>query len=130
MIIIQKLLLTLVVVSFFLSISQGTVLALNPKEVPIKGMVNLIDLGADSCLPCKMMAPILTKLEKNYKGKAVIVFIDVSKFPDQVKRFGIRTIPTQIFFDKKGKEVYRHEGFMSEKQNIEIIDHIQKIGTN
>ncbi len=88
-------------------------------------MVNLIDLGADSCLPCKMMAPILEKLEKIYQGKAAIIFIDVRKFPDQAKRFGIRAIPTQIFFDKKGKEVYRHEGFMSEKQNVEIIAHMQ-----
>jgi thioredoxin 1 len=74
----------------------------NPvKEVPVKGMVNLVDLGADTCLPCKMMAPILEKLEKVYRGKAAIIFIDVSKFPDQAKRFGIRVIPTQIFFDKK-----------------------------
>jgi thioredoxin 1 len=130
MIIIQRHLLILAVVFFILSISQDTVYAGNPKEVPVKGLVNLLDLGADSCLPCKMMAPILEKLEKVYRGKAAIIFIDVRKFPDQAKRFGIRAIPTQIFFDKKGKEVYRHEGFMSEKQNIEIIAHIQKIGAN
>lgn len=97
------------------------------KEVPVKGLVNLVDLGADYCLPCKMMAPILTKLEKNYQGKAVVVIIDVDKFPDQTKRFGIRVIPTQIFYDKKGKEVYRHEGFMSER---EIIARFKKMGVH
>ena len=50
-----------------------------PPDVPVKGMVTMIDLGAKSCIPCKMMAPILEKLEKDYKGKAAIVFIDVWK---------------------------------------------------
>jgi thioredoxin 1 len=85
-----------------------------PPDVPVKGMVTMLDLGANSCVPCKMMAPILQKLEKEYAGKATIVFIDVWKDPSQSKKFGIRTIPTQIFFDKEGKEVYRHSGFMSE----------------
>ena len=98
-----------------------------PKEVPVKGLVNLVDLGSDYCLPCKMMTPVLTKVEKNYQGKAAVVYIDVDKFPDQVKRFGIRVIPTQIFFDQKGKEVYRHEGFLSEK---EIVAQFKKMGVD
>ena len=70
--------------------------------MPVKGMVTLIDLGADQCVPCKMMAPILTKLQKDYKDKAAIVVIDVYKNNDQVQRFGIRAIPTQIFYDPNG----------------------------
>ena len=84
------------------------------RDVPVKGMVTMVDLGANACIPCKMMAPIMAKVEKKYKGKAAVVFIDVWKDPAPAKRFGIRAIPTQIFFDKKGKEVQRHEGFMSE----------------
>ena len=72
------------------------------KDVPVKGMVTMIDLGATSCIPCKMMAPILKKLKKAYKGNAAIIFIDVWKHRGQSKRFGIRVIPTQLFFDKKG----------------------------
>jgi thioredoxin 1 len=96
--------------------SPGTAFAEpgKPPEVPVKGMVTMVDLGANSCIPCKMMAPIMEKLEKDYKGKAAIIFIDVGKDPGQVKRFGIRAIPTQIFYDKEGNEVYRHVGFMSE----------------
>lgn len=90
-------------------------------HVPVKGMVTLIDLGADQCVPCKMMAPILTKLQKDYKDKAAIVVIDVYRYNDQVQRFGIRAIPTQIFFDPNGKEVYRHTGFMSEKAIVEQL---------
>lgn len=91
------------------------------REVPVKGMVTMLDLGADSCIPCKMMAPILTKMEKRYDGKAAIIFIDVWKHRDQAKRFGVRAIPTQIFFDKEGKEIYRHVGFMSEAAIVEQL---------
>ena len=69
-------------------------------DVPVKGMVTMIDLGADKCVPCKMMAPIIAKIEKAYEGRATIVFIDVWKHNEQAKRFGIRAIPTQIFFDE------------------------------
>ena len=85
----------------------------------------MIDLGAKSCIPCKMMAPIITKLEKKYDGRAAIVFIDVWKNRDQAKRFRIRAIPTQIFFDKEGKEIFRHVGFMSEKA---IVEQLKKMG--
>ncbi len=94
-------------------------------DVPVKGMVTMVDLGADACIPCKMMAPIITKLEKTYRGKAAIVFIDVWKNKDQAKRFGIRAIPTQIFFDGKGKEIYRHTGFMSE---ADIVSQLKGMG--
>jgi len=92
-----------------------------PPEVPVKGMVTLVDLGAGACIPCKMMAPILEKLEKVYRGKAAIVFVDVWKNPGGAEPFKIRVIPTQIFYDKKGKEVYRHEGFMSEKDIVAVL---------
>jgi len=98
-----------------------------PQEVPVKDMVTMVDLGAKSCIPCKMMAPILEKLDKDYKGKAAILFIDVWKDPDQAKRFGIQTIPTQIFYDKQGKEVLRHSGFMSEEA---IVTQLKKMGVN
>ena len=96
-------------------------------DVPVKDMVTMVDLGAKSCIPCKMMAPIMEKLEKDYKGKAAIIFIDVWKEPDQAKRFGIRAIPTQIFYDKEGKEVYRHEGFMSENA---IVTQLKNMGVD
>jgi thioredoxin 1 len=98
-----------------------------PQEIPVKDMVTMVDLGAKSCIPCKMMAPILEKLEKDYRGKAAILFVDVWKEPDQAKRFGIQTIPTQIFYDKQGKEVMRHKGFMSEEA---IVAQLKKMGVN
>jgi thioredoxin 1 len=97
------------------------------KTVPVKGMVTMVDLGATRCIPCKMMAPILQKLEKRYAGKAAIVFLDVWVDPKPAKRFGIRAIPTQVFFNKKGEEVSRHEGFMSEEAIVAVL---QKLGVN
>lgn len=105
----------------------GTGYAFSEKfeKVPVKGIVTMIDLGSKKCIPCKMMAPILEKMEKNYKEKAAIIFIDVWENRDQAQRFGIRAIPTQIFFNKEGKEVYRHVGFMGETA---IIEQLKKMG--
>ena len=95
--------------------TQSLTATVSQPVVPVAGMVTMIDLGAKKCIPCKMMAPILAKLEKEYAGRAAVVFLDVWEDPAPAKRFGIRAIPTQIFFDKAGKEVYRHEGFLSEE---------------
>jgi thioredoxin 1 len=78
-------------------------------------MVTMVDLGAASCIPCKMMAPILDKLEKRYRGKAAVVFIDLRYYGEAGEQFGVQAIPTQIFFDKNGREISRHVGFMSEE---------------
>jgi len=114
---------------FFVLSVAGTAFADPGKtpEIPVKGMVTMVDLGANSCIPCKMMAPILEKLEKQYQGKAAIVFLDVWKDKEPAKRFGIRAIPTQIFFDKDGNEVYRHVGFMSEKA---IVTQLKDMGVD
>ena len=95
--------------------------AASPPEAPVKGMVTLVDLGAKKCIPCKLMAPILAKLEKVYTGRAAIVFFDVWEDPKPAHRFGVRVIPTQIFFDASGREVLRHEGFMSEEAIVKQL---------
>lgn len=86
-------------------------------QVPAPGMVTMVDLGAKKCIPCKMMAPILAELEKEYQGRAAVIFIDVWEKPEAGPKFGIRAIPTQIFYDAQGKEVTRHEGFL-DKESI------------
>ena len=105
-------------ICMLLMFAHPTLLHAEITQVPVKGMVTMVDLGARSCIPCKMMAPILAKLEKEYAGKAAVVFFDVREDPAPAKRFGIRAIPTQIFFDKTGKEVYRHEGFLGEEEIV------------
>ena len=73
----------------------------------------LVDLGAGKCIPCKMMAPVLEELKSKYQGKLEVVFIDVWENPDEAKAYGIKMIPTQIFYDASGNELFRHEGFFS-----------------
>ena len=111
-------------VVFILSFTQY-VFAQDYSKFPVKGVVTMIDLGAKKCIPCKMMAPILARLEKAYEGKADIVFIDVWENRRQAPRFKIRAIPTQIFFNKQGEEVYRHLGFLDEKS---IVKQLTKMG--
>jgi len=98
----------------FFVVSASPAFSAGHKNVPVKGMVTMVDLGAASCIPCKMMAPILDKLEKRYQGKAAVVFIDLRYNREAIERFGIQAIPTQIFFDKNGREISRHIGYMSE----------------
>ncbi len=73
----------------------------------------LLDLGADKCVPCKMMTPILEELRNDYAGALTVEFIDVWKDPPAAQPFGIKVIPTQIFFAQDGTELFRHEGFFS-----------------
>ena len=86
--------------------------------VPISGIPKLLDLGSKSCIPCKMMAPILEELQKDYAGRLDVEFIDVwvKENAAKAKEFGISTIPTQIFFDASGKEIWRHEGYISKEE--------------
>ena len=90
-------------------------------QIPTPGLVTMVDLGADRCVPCRMMAPILKELQKEYAGRASIVFIDVWEHRDQAKRFGVRSIPTQIFFDKDGREIGRHVGFWDKRSIVAIF---------
>lgn len=76
-----------------------------------KALPRLVDLGAGKCIPCKMMAPILEDLKKSLVGKLEVQFIDVWENPEAGKQYGINLIPTQIFYDAQGMELFRHEGF-------------------
>jgi thioredoxin 1 len=103
--------------------TEATALASeDTKPGPVKGMITMIDLGAKECVPCKMMIPVMENVERRYKGKAAILFIDVWKDKEPAARFGIKAIPTQIFFNTEGDEVYRHRGFMSEAEIDKVFD--------
>jgi thioredoxin 1 len=67
-------------------------------DIPI-----MLDFGASYCPPCREMAPVIEKLNKELQGKAIIKYIDIEKFPELTNNYPISVIPTQIFFDKEGK---------------------------
>ena len=79
------------------------------------GIPRLVDLGSTTCIPCKMMAPILDDLKKEFVGKLQVDFIDVNVNEEAGKPYNIKLIPTQVFFDASGKELWRHEGFFSKE---------------
>lgn len=91
----------------------------SPQQPQPEALPRLIDLGADKCVPCKMMAPILDELKEEYQGRFEVEFIDVWKKPEAGRQWRIRVIPTQIFIDTSGKELYRHEGFFSKEDILE-----------
>lgn len=80
------------------------------------GKPSLVDFGSEGCKPCEMLAPILKTLKQKYEGKANIVYVSVKKEQILAARYGIRSIPVQVFFDASGKEVYRHTGFWPQEK--------------
>lgn len=82
---------------------------------PVTSLPRLVDLGSDTCIPCKMMMPVLDQLRKEYAGRLRVEFINVRETPGEGAKYGIKLIPTQIFIDASGKELFRHEGFISKE---------------
>jgi thioredoxin 1 len=80
------------------------------------GRPSMVDFGASGCRPCDMMAPILEMLKKKHEGKANILFVHVREEQVLAARYGVQSIPVQVFFDKDGKEVFRHVGFFPQDE--------------
>ena len=97
------------------------------RTAPTTGLPKLIDLGAGKCIPCKKMAPILEELKEQYAGVLEVEFIDVWRNPGAGDQYGIQLIPTQIFYDAGGKELFRHEGFFSKE---DILAKWKELGVN
>jgi thioredoxin 1 len=102
--------------------ATGSVPATRPAGLP-----RLVDLGGRQCKVCMEMAPILEQLAADFAGRLEVDFFDVWAAPEVGKSFGIRLIPTQIFFDAEGRELFRHEGFMSRQ---DILDKWKELGVD
>lgn len=85
----------------------------SPQSLP-----RLLDLGADKCVPCKAMAPIIEEMSGTFAGRLNVEFIDVWKNRDAASQYSIQVIPTQIFFDADGGELFRHQGFFSREDML------------
>jgi thioredoxin 1 len=102
---------------------ENTVVA----ETKDNAIVTFVEIGSVNCIPCRMMQPVMKKVEEKYGSKVKIVFYDVwtQEGAPYAQKFGIRVIPTQVFLDKNGKEFFRHEGYFP----FEAIDELlQKHG--
>lgn len=111
-----------------ISMSAATGMADAPdSKTQTPKLPRLVDLGAKQCIPCKKMAPILDELTSEYAGIMDVEFIDVWQKENAVKaqKYGIESIPTQIFFDANGKELWRHEGYISKE---DILAKLKSLG--
>ena len=81
----------------------------NIKEIIESGKPVVIDFWAEWCGPCRMVGPIVEELAKEYEGKVVIGKMDVDENVDTPNEYGIRNIPTILFF-KDGQLVDKQIG--------------------
>lgn len=90
-----------------------------------RALPRLVDVGADKCIPCKMMAPILDELKKEYAGVLEVEFVDVWKNPNEARKYNIKGIPTQIFYSASGKELGRHMGFINKEDILKTFEELK-----
>lgn len=94
----------------------------NFKESAIEnGKVSVVDFWAPWCGPCRMIAPIIEELSKDYKGDAVVGKLNVDDNPEVAMKYGVRSIPT-ILLIKDGEIFDKQVGVTSKKVLAEKID--------
>jgi thioredoxin 1 len=95
------------------------------KKALTDGKPFLVDFGANSCIPCRQMRPVLKEVDKEYAGKTRVLIIDVYKYQDLAREYKIQLLPTLVFFDPKGKEAFRHMGVLDKEK---IVAKLKEIG--
>jgi len=101
---------------------EGMVLVTNDLDLDFsKHKVTFIELGADRCIPCKAMQPLMKEIAEEYAGKIQVVFYDVWKDPTPARKYAIQLIPTQVFIDKNGTEIFRHVGFFAKEEMLSML---------
>jgi thioredoxin 1 len=119
----------LLVLSVGLVIAQkNTKHAQESVSVPL---MTFVELGSVKCVPCRMMQPVMKNIETKYGNQVKVIFYDIWQEDQKkyAKDYDIRVIPTQVFLDKSGKEVFRHEGFFPESEiDTLLVKHGLKAG--
>ena len=104
------------------ALDYGKVLVTNRIDVDFsKHLLTFIELGADRCIPCKAMQPIMKEIAETYADRVQVVFYDVWKDQEPARHYRIQLIPTQVFVDQKGHEVFRHVGFFAKEDILELL---------
>ena len=120
---VKKLVLLVLVPGLLISLLTGCGKNTDPSSVSFKDAISndrptLAEFGRGICIPCKAMKPILEELSVEYKDKLNVVIVEVDANMDITRQYEIMMIPTQIFFDSDGKEVFRHVGFFAKEDII------------
>ena len=96
------------------------------KKALTSGKPVLVDFGANSCVPCRQMRPVLKEVGTEYSEKAKVLVIDVYKNQNLAQDYKVFMLPTLVFFDSKGKEAFRSVGMMEKEK---IVGKLKEIGT-
>jgi len=113
---------TILAFSYQPTFSEPTLDRRFPKGIAKISLPKLLDFGRGKCIPCKKMAPILQELSEEYKGRVIIKIIEIDQDRGLTEANNIRLIPTQIFFDSKNQEAFRHEGFMYKEEIKKVFE--------
>ena len=113
---------TILAFSYQATFSEPSIDRRFPKDIAQSPLPKLLDFGRGICIPCKKMAPILQELSEEYKDRVIIKIIEIDQEKELTRVNQIRLIPTQIFFDSKNKEIFRHEGFMYKEEIKKVFE--------
>lgn len=85
------------------------------------GQPTVVEFGSDSCASCRQMKIVMDAVARRSQGRGHVLVMDVIKDASLQKPYRIQMIPTQVFFDAQGKEVWRHMGALTEAQVLERL---------
>lgn len=93
----------------------------NIDSILAEGLPVVIDFSATWCGPCKKISPIIDELALEYEGRVIIGKCDVDENEELTSRYGIRNVPTVLFF-KNGEVADKHVGAAPKQAFVEKID--------
>lgn len=115
--------LRLVVIAVVLLIATAAFASPNVEsgDGPVKGMKTLIQAGYAKCGFCTVMEPTIEYLDKEFKGKLAVRYVDVIKDSAFRKKYNVESAPMQFLFDEKGKIVMTHIGFCTKEELLKML---------
>lgn len=91
------------------------------KEITNSPVPVVVDFFASWCGPCKMLAPVLEKIQEKFEGSLEVIKIDIDKCSELANKYNVMSVPTLMFFSG-GELVRREVGFMPAEKISQIIE--------
>lgn len=89
-----------------------------------ENLPRMVQMSSSTCPPCLEMEPVIQELQKDYQGRIEIQVIDLIEHPEEISKNKLRVTPTQIFYNPQGKEVFRHEGYLSREEILQVFEEL------